>query len=168
MRFPLLLLCVLFVLVPTTMAQAPAPTESVVTPAAVAWARRVHIEPVLAQAIMRAADLHRIPRSLAFAVVQVESGFDPTARSASNALGLTQILLSTARDVDPTATVEKLLTPAYNAHVGMEYLRRLLDRYQQDPRLALIAYNSGMRVADSLAMLYTSEYARVVLAKAYP
>lgn len=134
--------------------------------AAQAWATRYTITLPVAQAVMDAADHNKIPRPLAFALVDQESRFNPCARSSSGALGLTQLLWSTARDLDPTVTRTQLLEPVRNAQLGMRYFRQMLDRYMQDPRLALIAYNSGMRVADSLAVLYTTPYAKQVLKRA--
>ena len=157
MRFLLLLLCV------TTPLTAQAPTR-----AAKQWAQKYHIDPIIAQAVMKAADGNKIPRPLAFALVQLESAFDSAAVSSTGALGLMQLLYSTARDLDPTVTREQLLEPTCNARLGMRYLRQMLNRYQQDPRLALVAYNEGMRVADSLKVLYTSDYAQHILERAYP
>jgi len=131
--------------------------------AAHAWAAKYSIAPPIARAVMDAADANRIPRPLAFALVYVESRFKPRAISPTGAIGLTQLLLSTARDLDPAATRARLLNADYNAKLGMRYFRQMLDRYDQDPRLALIAYNDGMRSADSLARRYTTPYARKVL-----
>jgi peptidoglycan DL-endopeptidase CwlO len=76
------------------------------------------------------------------AVAEVESRFQPSARSQADARGLLQVLPSTAAalQLDPD-------NPASNVLAGARYLRLLLDRYQStDPALA--AYNAGPTAVD--------------------
>jgi peptidoglycan DL-endopeptidase CwlO len=80
--------------------------------------------------------------SMLVAVAEVESRFQPDARSRADARGLLQVLPSTARslklDVD---------RPETNVLAGARYLRLLLDRYSSTD-LALAAYNAGPTAVD--------------------
>jgi soluble lytic murein transglycosylase-like protein len=90
---------------------------------------------------------------LAFNLVRVESGFRRTAVSSAGAIGYTQIRPSTARWLDPTVRTKDLFDPATNLHLGFRYFRYLLEEYNGDTRLALLAYNRGpRRVGDLLTM----------------
>lgn len=80
---------------------------------------------------------------LAFNLVRVESGFRRTAVSSAGAIGYTQVRPSTARWLDPTVETRDLFDPAINLHLGFRYFRYLLDEYNGDTRLALLAYNRG-------------------------
>lgn len=78
------------------------------------------------------------------AVVQVESAFNPGARSHKGALGLMQLMPATIRQFG----VSNPFNPADNVRAGVAYLRQLLDRYQNSEELALAAYNAGPGAVD--------------------
>jgi soluble lytic murein transglycosylase len=82
------------------------------------------------------------------AIAWQESKFDPGARSRSDALGLLQLKLATAREVaarlrEPAPGPEDLLDPARNLRLGRAYFARQLDRFGGNVSLALAAYNAG-------------------------
>ena len=86
--------------------------------------------------------------ALLFAVAYQESRFDPRARSRSDALGLMQLKLATARDVarwarEPRPGEAALFEPETNVRYGARYLTRLLHRFDGSVAAALSAYNAG-------------------------
>lgn len=83
------------------------------------------------------AERHRVAPDLVRAVIAVESGSLPTARSPKGAMGLMQLMPATARHY----LVGDPYDPAENLDAGIRHLSGLLDRY--DLRLALAAYNAG-------------------------
>jgi soluble lytic murein transglycosylase-like protein len=88
--------------------------------------------------ILEAAYRHELDALLVAAVVEVESGFVPTVVSPKGAVGLMQVLPSTAGTF-----AESLTDPAINLEAGASYLRSLLERFSGDLELALAAYNAG-------------------------
>lgn len=87
--------------------------------------------------IESAAATHGVRPELVRAVIQVESGFNPRARSHKGAMGLMQLMPATARELQ----VGNPYDPAANIEGGVRHLRQLLDRF--DVRLAVAAYNAG-------------------------
>jgi soluble lytic murein transglycosylase-like protein len=107
------------------------------------YSGRYNIPAPLAAAIYDVALSEGVDPSLAFPLVRLESGFNPKAQSKVGAIGLTQVLPSTARLYEPGLTVQQLYDRDTNLRLGFRYLRDLLDRYGANLRLALLAYNRG-------------------------
>jgi soluble lytic murein transglycosylase-like protein len=97
----------------------------------------------LAGKVFDASIRESIDPELAFRLVRLESEFNPRAVSKTGAIGLTQLMPSTATMFDKAATRDKLFLADVNLKIGMHYLRTLLDMYKGDVRLALLAYNRG-------------------------
>jgi len=108
------------------------------------YARRYGIERELADAIERAARAERVDTDLAFRLVRVESAFNPRALSPVGAIGLTQMMLPTARELQPGITRDRLYERDVNLRLGFRYFRTLLRFYGGDVRTALHAYNRGI------------------------
>ncbi len=90
------------------------------------------------------AQQNGVRADLVRAVVQVESAFNPFARSVKGALGLMQLMPATIRQYGVTNPFD----PVQNIRAGVAYLRDLLDRYQNNESLALAAYNAGPGAVD--------------------
>jgi soluble lytic murein transglycosylase len=89
-----------------------------------------------------------IERALALALTKQESSFNASAVSSSGALGLMQLLPSTAQDVAGRLKIpfiqDKLTRdPAYNVQIGSQYLAEMLKRFGGSYELAAAAYNAG-------------------------
>ena len=102
-----------------------------------AWlqARRKAWAPV----VQRAALLTGIPAALIDAVITVESTYNPDARSGKHAIGMMQLLDTTAAQVgggDPR-------NPQDNIMMGSKYLAQLAMKFNGDLPLTLAAYNAG-------------------------
>jgi soluble lytic murein transglycosylase-like protein len=120
-----------------------------------------------------ASSQHGVDYELLQAVIATESGFDVTAVSPKGAVGLMQVLPTTASRFGVTAdkkrTVEqKLADPAVNVPAGTRYLRYLLDLFPGRIDLALAAYNAGegavQRAGNRIpAYKETQNYVRTVM-----
>ena len=94
--------------------------------------------------IEAAADRYGLDSALLKAVVQVESGFSPSAISGSGAKGLMQLMDNTARQMGVIDSFD----PAQNIKGGARFLREMLDRFGGDTARALAAYNAGPGAVD--------------------
>jgi hypothetical protein len=84
-----------------------------------------------------------IDPELAFRLVRLESEFNEKAVSKVGAVGLTQLMPSTAKLFEKNVSREHLFNGETNLRIGFRYLKNLLGQYKGDVRLALLAYNRG-------------------------
>jgi len=89
--------------------------------------------------IRRHATSYRLEEALVKAVIKVESDYQPRVVSRKGAQGLMQLIPQTAKDLK----VSNPFDPYENIRGGSEYLRMMLDLFNNDVELALAAYNSG-------------------------
>ena len=91
-----------------------------------------------------------IPEALLYAIVREESAFDPDIESWANAVGLTQLLVPTARRFADGVRVsrESLRRPEVNLRIGARFLAFLWRRYDGVAPLAIAAYNAGEGAVD--------------------
>jgi soluble lytic murein transglycosylase-like protein len=107
------------------------------------YADAYDIPPQLARTIIDAARAEGVDVDLAFGLVKAESNFRVDAVSAGGAIGLTQILPSTARMLDPAVTRDDLFASCTNLRLGFRHLRAQMNAFDRDA--ALVAYNLGTR-----------------------
>jgi soluble lytic murein transglycosylase-like protein len=111
-------------------------------------ARGYTVSGKLAQLIYREAVENEIDPEIAFGLVRTESEFKDYATSHVGAIGLTQLMLPTARWFKRDATESDLRDSETNLEIGFRYLNELIDRYDGDVELALTAYNRGTGTVD--------------------
>jgi soluble lytic murein transglycosylase-like protein len=114
------------------------------------YAKEYKISEPLAAQIHTAAVANGISPKVAFGLVRAESGFRPRVVSPVGAIGLTQLMPSTARWLNPGVTRRDLENPTTNLKIGFKYLRQLIDQYDGNERMALTAFNRGPGTVNKL------------------
>jgi len=94
--------------------------------------------------VREAAERHRIDPALVRAVIETESNWNPSAISRKGAVGLMQLIPTTAQRFG----VNDMYSPQQNVDAGVRYLKTLLERYNGNLDLALAAYNAGEGAVD--------------------
>jgi soluble lytic murein transglycosylase-like protein len=94
--------------------------------------------------VREAAARHQVDPALVRAVIETESNWNPSAISRKGALGLMQLVPSTAQRFG----VNDAFSPKQNVDAGVRYLKTLLERYNGNLDLALAAYNAGEGAVD--------------------
>ena len=89
--------------------------------------------------ILQVAQEYSLDVSLLHAIITVESGYNPRAKSPAGAIGLMQLMPSTAQKYG----VRNIWDPLENLHGGARYLRFLLGMFPSSLDLVLAAYNAG-------------------------
>jgi len=89
--------------------------------------------------IVKAAQKYDLPVNLITSVIRAESNFDVKAVSHAGAQGLMQLMPQTARALG----VKNPFDVEENIDGGSRYLRKMLDSFGGDIKLALAAYNAG-------------------------
>ena len=89
--------------------------------------------------IQAACDKYNVDPDLVNAVIQVESAYNKQAVSHAGAIGLMQLMPATASRFG----VKQIKDPEENVHGGVQYLKFLLDLFNNDLSLAVAAYNAG-------------------------
>ena len=125
---------------PTKVFEVPGAPAYLTTNAPSSSSKAARFEPL----VQEQAAKYSVHPDLVRAVIQVESAFNPSARSHVGAMGLMQLMPGTARDLG----VADPYDPAQNIAGGTRYLRQLLDKYQGNVQLALAAYNAGPGAVD--------------------
>ncbi len=93
------------------------------------------------------AEEYNMDKYMIYAIIKAESNFNENAKSSSNAIGLMQIMettaIETANKMELEVTEEDL-----NINIGLKYFTYLLNQYNNNYPLAIIAYNAGMGNVD--------------------
>ncbi|HZI94204.1 MAG TPA: lytic transglycosylase domain-containing protein [Patescibacteria group bacterium] len=102
----------------------------------------------IAQSVAEESRRQEIDPRLLLAVIFSESRFRTDAVSEKGAIGLMQLLPSTAEDLAAQLDLEwggdaRLLDPRTNIALGAYYLKQLMDTFDDNVNLALTAYNKG-------------------------
>ena len=107
------------------------------------YSNRFGITAGMASNVFDASIREGIDPELGFRLVRLESDFNERAVSKAGAVGLAQVMPSTAQLLDRRVTRDQLFVPSTNLRLGFSYLRSLIRLYRGNVHLALLAYNRG-------------------------
>lgn len=106
--------------------------------------------------VVKYSKQYDVDENLVYAVIKAESNFNPNAKSSKNAIGLMQLMESTAKDIIKKVDIqisdeelrEKLQEADININLGTKYLATLIEKYQ-NIEIAVTAYNAGIGTVDN-------------------
>ena len=106
--------------------------------------------------VQKYAQEYNVDENLIYALIKAESNFNSKAKSSKDAIGLMQLMESTAQDVCKKTDLqissdelsEKLLEPDININIGTKYLSILIQKYG-NIEIAITAYNAGIGTVDT-------------------
>ena len=109
------------------------------------WSKLSQEQLDIAEKVVLEAQKQGVDENLALSMANIESGFNPSAKSPKGAIGVMQLMPTTAKElnVDPNNVDE-------NIKGGVSYIKQNFEKYK-DPYLTSIAYNAGPGVADRFA-----------------
>jgi len=112
------------------------------------------------------AKQYGVERELVHAVVAAESAYNAHAVSRAGAIGLMQLMPSTAADYGVT-DASALFDPRVNVKTGTRHLKRLLSKYKNDYGRVIMAYNAGEgtvdRTSSNVTYAETLDYTAAVI-----
>ena len=99
--------------------------------------------------VSRYSEKYNVPKDLLFAVIKVESNFDPQAMSSAGALGLMQMMPKTFEELTTkhlceNLPFESLTDPEVSIRYGTYYLAYLYRYFDYNWHNAIAAYNAGL------------------------
>jgi soluble lytic murein transglycosylase-like protein len=109
---------------------------------------RYDIERDMAEDIYDIAHQEGVEPGIAYGLVKTESTFRERAVSSVGARGLTQLMPRVAKWLVPGTTTSDLFDRRVNLQIGFRYLTQLIEKYDGDLKLALLAYNRGPGTVD--------------------
>ena len=95
---------------------------------------------------------YEVNKYLVYAIIKAESNFNQNAKSNRNAIGLMQIMETTAIEIAQKMEMEvsekELFEPEINIKIGLKYFSELLEKYENNYQMAIVAYNAGIGNVD--------------------
>ena len=106
--------------------------------------------------VQKYSQQYNVDENLVYALIKAESNFNANAQSSKGAIGLMQLMETTAQDVCKRMDLnisnnelkEKLLEPEININIGTKYLSILIQQYG-NVEIAIPAYNAGIGTVDN-------------------
>lgn len=94
---------------------------------------------------------YNVDSNLVYAIIKQESNFEPDVNSPKGAVGLMQLMEKTAAEVAERVNCNNvdLRNPEINIKLGTKHLSDLLHKYDDNEKMAIIAYNAGMGNVDN-------------------